>query len=550
MSFDMRQNVLMVRSLIHGQPFYYFYNAEGLEFSLSGYQLKEIYDCHFEGRMAAVTTYWGFSNKPNYESFEFAENGDLLWHVSLNATCSTLLPIEMINGHEGFNVINGFMIDDHKRNVIKIHQKAVGRTVERLTWFRDMSEERMRELLNALGHGPLRIERADREELIKIHRDWQRKHDEDFKYTHNACGIDPDDKLPADLYDDHGKWLRQRHMARGKTLDMMASELANIVRIFELDDTGDFDYMNPDWDEGLRRVAQAFIYGPNAKERFAAVEHDSQMVINGIYALAKDETWITINEESQDYQESLFRRLMQELKNEIERPNSVFAVEEGIVYLKAMSATADAESDSRNKAVFAEKDEDVVDEVEEDEEEDEDEDDSEMGESHEVRLFLDGLSDNKLRGYAKLWKLANAKRIAKMSHAELVDICADYCGAEYPEDLEEEAETEKEREPRKFMPATRSADTIDYVRVRKILVWSKLPTGGMSVSSAGSTEVSQNRKKAIAVLRSAILDNDLLDKMSDLHLRSLAYALTKMKDGDRYPRGAEYLKEVIKHALR
>lgn len=469
MSFDMRQNVLMVRSLIHGQPFYYFYNAEGLEFSLSGYQLKEIYDCHFEGRMAAVTTYWGFSNKPNYESFEFAENGDLLWHVSLNATCSTLLPLEMINGHEGFNVINGFMIDDHKRNVIKIHQKAVGRTVESLTWFRDMSEERMRELLNALGHGPMRIERADREELIKIHRDWQRKHDEDFKYTHNACGIDPDDKLPADLYDDHGKWLRQRHMARGKTLEMMASELANLVRIFELDGDdvpGDFDHMNPDWDEGLRRVAQAFIYGPNAKERFDAVKYDSQFVVNGIYALAKDETWITINEESQDYQESLLRRLMQELKNEVERPDSGFLVEDGVVYLKATYAFADT---------------DVVDEVEEDEQ-------------------------------------------------------------------------DAEREPRKF-PVVLRHDRINYDYVHRALVKMgviKKNKTRKQLDNAKKSTVAQQEAALLATLRTAVLDTDqdVLAKLDGTTLYQLAACMTKMKDGDHYPRDAEYLKELIKHALR
>ncbi|QZE57519.1 hypothetical protein MPK71_gp310 [Erwinia phage pEa_SNUABM_1] len=471
MSFDMRQNVLMVRSLIKGQPFYYFYNAEGLEFSLSGYQLKEIYDCHFEGRMAAITTYWGFSNKPNYESFEFAENGDLLWHVSLNATCSTLLPLEMINGHEGFNVINGFMIDDHKRTVMKIHQKAVGRSVERLTWFRDMSEERMRELLTALGHGPMRIERADREELIKIHRDWQRKHDEDFKYTHNACGVDPDDKLPADLYDDHGKWLRQRHMAKGKTLEMMASELANLVRIFDLYDgeNDDFDHMNPDWDEGLRRVAQAFIYGPNAKERFDAVKYDSQFVVNGIYALAKDMNWIHVNEESQDYQESLIRRLMQELKNEIERPDGVFVVEDGIVMLKAASATAI--------------DTDVVDEVEEDED-----------------------------------------------------------------------EPEKERGPRKF-PVVLRHDRIKYDYVHRALVKMGVVKKNKTRQQLGKAQkltVAQQEAALLATLRAVVFDpdQDVLSKLDETTLYQLAACMTKMKDGDRYPRDAEYLKELIKHALR
>lgn len=511
MSFDMRQNILMVRSLIHGQPFYNFYNAEGLDFTLPGYQLKEIYDCHFEGRMSGVTTYWGFSNKSNCESFEFAENGDLLWHVSLNATCHTLLPLEMVIGHEGFNVINGFEISDHKRTVMKIHQKAVGRTVENLTWFRDLSENHMRELLNALGHGPLRIQRADREELIKIHREWQRKHDEEYKYTHNACGIDHDDKLPADLYDDHGKWLRQRHMVKGKTLEMMASELANLVRIFELDDTGDFDHMNPDWDEGLRRVAQAYIYGPNAKARFDAVKYDPQFVVNGIYALAKDLNWIHVNEESQDYKESLIRRLMQELKNEVERPDGVFVVEDGIVMLKAVSVTADT---------------DVVDEVEEED------------------IDLDTLDEASLRNLVIEHKLASPKGAKKMDANALRTLCEDFFGAE------EEYEAEADRVPRKF-PASRSPDTYDYVRIRKVLVWLKLLTVSMSSrdGDCSRADVEKNRKKAVDVLRNAVKDGKL-DTLKEIHLRSLAYALTKMKDGDRYPRDTDYLKELIKHALR
>lgn len=479
MSFDMRQNVLMVRSLINGQPFYYFYNAEGLEFSLSGYQLKEIYDCHFEGRMSAVSTYWGFTNKPNYESFEFADNGDLLWHVSLNAVCHTYLPLEMVIGHEGFNVINGFMIEDHKRTVMKIHQKAVGRSVEKLTWFRDMSEERMREMLNALGHGPMRIERADREELIKIHRDWQRKHDEDFKYTHNALGLEPDEKLPADLYDDHGRLLSRRHMASGKTIDMMSSELANIVRIFELDGDdvpGDFDFLNPDWHDGLRRIAQAFIYNVDAKERLARVLNDGQFVINGIYAMAKDMNWIHINDESIDYQQSVMRRLLQELKNDIENPKGPFALESGVVYLKAVQALAEAD-------IVDEEEVDEVDEIEEDEE-----------------------------------------------------------------------EPEKEREPRKF-PVVLRHDRINHDYVHRALVKMgviKKNKTRKQLDNAKKSTVAQQEAALLATLRTAVLDTDqdVLAKLDGTTLYQLAACMTKMKDGDRYPRDEEYLKELIKHALR
>lgn len=524
MSFDLRQNVLMVRSLVHGQPFYNFYNAEGLDFTLPGYQLKEIYDCHFEGRMSGVTTYWGFSNKPNCETFEFADNGDLIWAVSLNAVCHTLLPFEMIIGHEGFNVINGFEISRHKRTVMQIHQKAVGRSVEKLTWFRDMPEGHMRELLNALGHGPLRIERADREELIKIHRDWQRKHDEEFKYTHNACGIDPDDKLPADLYDDHGHRISRRMLAAHKTVEMMANEISTLIRIFDLDPK--FNHSSPMWEFGLAVIAERFIYAENAKDVLADFIENTQFVVNGIYALARDYDWRQINEEPEEYRQSLIRRLLQELRNEIEAEDSMYVVEDGRVLLKAVSVTADT---------------DVVDEVEEDEDA-----------AAEVRTFLEGLSESKLRHYAKLFKLASKIKLLKMDHAALVDLCADYCGSNWPEDLEEEDEDEpeKERAPRKF-PATRSADTYDYVRIRKVLVWLKLLTGSMSSRDADCSreDVELNRKKAVSVLRNAVKDGKL-DTLKEIHLKSLAYALTKMKDGDRYPRDTDYLKELIKHALR
>lgn len=468
MSFDMRQNVLMVRSLINGQPFYNFYNAMGLEFTLAGYQLKEIYDCHYEGAMRGIITYWGFSNKATRETFEFSSRGDLMWNVSLNNTCHTLLPFEMIIGHEGFNVVNGFMIEDHVRNLIKIHQKAVGRSVERSTWFEKMSDHHMRELLAALGHGPMRVENADKDELIKIHTEWQRKHDAEFKYTHDAIGLDHDQKIPADLYDDHGRRITRRMMANHKTVDMMAEELSNLIRIFKLNPN--YDHKDPSWELGLVTIANCFIYAENAKEALDNILEDRQFVVNGVYALARDYDWIRVNEETEDYQQSLIRRLLQELRNDIEAEDSIFVLEDGVAYIKAVSATAQA---------CGVPDEDVV-----DEEEDEDED-----------------------------------------------------------------EAEAERESRKY-PAVNSDMTIDYETIRKILNKAKVPASEYrgDLHSNKKDVVRTTRKKIIVSLRDAV-HNELLGKLAKPQLETLARSLTKLKDGDRYPRDKEYLKELIKHAL-
>lgn len=346
MSFDMRQNVLMVRTVISGQPFYSFYTAMGMDFSLSGYQLKEIYDCHYKGQLRGVTVYWGYSNKATTETFDFSSNGDLLWNVSLNQTCSTLLPIEMINGaEEGFNVINGIMIEDHVRQLIKIHQRAVGRAVSPIVFFDNMSEEHMRTMLLALGHGPLRVEEADREALIKLHTNWLRKHDAEFKYTHNRLGLEPDEKLPADLYDDHGLVLTNRHMAAHKSMEIMARELCNLVQAFDLENVkelGPIDKENPDWRDGLRRIAEAYIYDPNAKEAFEEIQQNTQFVINAIYAMAKDLTWQDINADDFEYNQSLLRRLMQELRNAVEQENGAFVLQNNKVCLR----TAKAEPES------------------------------------------------------------------------------------------------------------------------------------------------------------------------------------------------------------
>ncbi|QZE56509.1 hypothetical protein pEaSNUABM3_00312 [Erwinia phage pEa_SNUABM_3] len=548
MSFDMRKNVLMVRSMSHGQPFYNFYNAVGIEFTLAGYQLKEIYDCHYQGKLSGIRTYWGFSNKATSETFEFSSRGDLMWNVSLNNTCHTLLPFEMIIGHEGFNVVNGFMIEDHVRKLIRIHQRAVGRTLESYVWFEKMTEPQMREMLAALGLGPLRIERADRAELIKIHTEWLRKHDDEFKYTHDAIGLDHDQKIPADFYDDHGRRISRRMLAAHKTVEMMATELSNLIRIFDLNPN--FNHKDPMWEFGLATIAERFIYAEDAKEALAAILENSQFVVNGVYALARDYDWRQVNEETEEYRQSLIRRLLQELRNEIEAEDSMFVVEDGIVMIKAVAVTA------HNEQLLAEPD------LEEDEEEDEEEVDEVEDTSEEQRAVLKALTalpDDSLRKLCTNHKLAPKHRIRKLTRTEMIELCCDSFGTELPDDMDDvdpeaeaevEAKAESGKRPRKY-PALVDDVNISYDTIRSILIRAKIPgTDHKGELHRGTKEARAiARKKILNSLKTAV-DTGLLETLAAFTLEALACALTKMKDGDRYPRDSAYLKELIKHATR
>lgn len=447
MSFDLRQNLLMVPAEHNGQPMYNFYNAMGLEMSLMGLALKEIYDLQFESRFYPDVI-WGYTNEATKELLQFTGNGDLMLRAQINKSCNMFMPIrDLVCDEDQFKAINGIIIEDSVRQIIRIHLKATSRKLKDIVWFHDLPEEQMRDVLLSFGVGPLRVERADKEALVKLHEKWLRKHDEEHKYTHNACGIDPDEKLPADLYADHGKRLKQRHMALGKTVDMMASELSCLIRIFDMDTSDDdFDHLNPSWLLGLVSVANTYIYGEGAESKLRVANNDPQFRVNMIYALAKDLNWQKINEETEDYQKSLVRRLIQELRNEIEQGGSELGVCDGSAYLNAKALT--------------------------------------------------------------------------------------------------EERQEKERRIKPF-PALRSEDKIKYEVIRRFLCDKKLPAKYRLISKQFSD------RELVPRLADVVADAklDWLNTQSVEQLELVATALTRMREGDRYPRTKDYLKDVIRHAL-
>lgn len=484
MLFDIRQNLLMVRTEVEGARSlaikYLFVNISGVAYSVCGTIFKEIVERQFDDRLC-VNLSWGGSSLIEYRTVKFDGRGDLMIFQSVGPMSAAYIPYNSIDaGDSNWALINGLQISHTMDVQIQAHLRAVGMMPnDQYTRYEDLPDSILRIILKAFGCGWLRVDNADHNQLCGMWEDFRRKHDAEYKYTHNALGLEPDEKLPADLYDDHGHLLSRRHMVSGKTIDMMSSELANIVRIFELDGDdvpGDFDFLNPDWHEGLRRIAQAFIYNVDAKERLARVMNDGQFVINGIYAMAKDMNWIHINDESIDYQQSVMRRLLQELKNDIENPKGPFALESGVVYLKAVQALAEAD-------IVEEEEVDEVDEIEEHEE-----------------------------------------------------------------------EPEKEREPRIF-PVVLRHDRINHSYVHRALVKMgviKKNKTRKQLDKDQKSTVAQQEAALLATLRTAVLntDQDVLAKLDGTTLYQLAACMTKMKDGDHYPRDAEYLKELIKHALR
>lgn len=533
--FDLRQNLLMTQVIEAGQPFYYFYNACGREYRLFGLAVKAFFDRQYDGRLY-LPTIWGFTNKPTKESFSFDDRGGLLLNHNVTQHVSVQLELNQLQGMEGHRPICGLILDENMRRVLRIHLKAVNTPEQNTVWFEDLSVVDKRIMLNNLGHGWLRLEQSDEKALNRIHTEWLRKHDENYKYTHNAIGIDPTEKLPADLYDDHGRVLRQRQLERTKTVEMMAKELANLIRVFELNDN--FDHEDPMWELGMATIANHYIYAADAEEKLKAAVTNSQFRVNIIYALAKDLNWVQINDETADYQASLVRRLMQELRNEIERKDNGFVVEDSRVYIQAIAAVAD--------------DEEEIDEEEDDTSE------------KEVLDFLRSRSEDALRAAVIKNKMASQKKAQSFDKEKLVDLCADFYGSEMPEDFDEDLTESRSKRPTpakvvskpkkvkvdepaltgvKF-PPTSSEEMIDYETLRFALRDPALrKTYGINPKRAAPKEL-------LNLLFDIVFEpkNDWFNNLNTNSYQCIACTLvrqTKVMRSD-----SDYLKEVIKRSLR
>lgn len=512
MSFDLRQNLLLVRdAALTGKPLFYFYNAMGREMVLTGDVLREIIERQKEGTLC-TNTYWGFASDPTLEVWSFDDNNDLMLHHHVGKSCKTFLPYEMLeSAHEGFKPINGLFIEDSLRRIIKIHLKATCREEQKITWFADLPESEMRSMLLSLGVGPMRVSREDKEGLVKLHDRWLEDFDDKYKYTHSAIGLDDNEKIPADYRPDRIRDITKRMMANGKTQDMMDQTLNDLLRQCRI--RGDIPHPGRNFNRHQLTCYYAthLIFAHDAKEKMSELIDNPQFVVNFIYGWYPDYTWITINEETFEYQQSLVRAALISLQRHVQNEVGVYKIDHGMVK-------------------FADNFEPKTNEKPEDD-----------GDLDLDKLDRDGLLELVLQ-----YKLASAKKATSLDISELRELCEDHFGY----DEVEEDEPEQEREPRKF-PAVSDDRNISYEAIRKVLMKAKVPraTYAGDLYSNNRATVSKVRKSIISALTNAV-EEGMLNKLPQISLEAIAYALTKMKDGDRYPRDAEYLKELIKHALR
>ncbi|QZE58873.1 hypothetical protein pEaSNUABM28_00316 [Erwinia phage pEa_SNUABM_28] len=478
MSFDLRQNLLLVRdAALTGKPLFYFYNAMGREMVLTGDVLREIIDRQKEGTLC-TNTYWGFASDPTLEVWSFDDNNDLMLHHHVGKSCKTFLPYEMIeSAHEGFKPINGLFIEDSLRRIIRIHLKATCREEQKITWFADLPEPEMRSMLLSLGVGPMRVSREDKEGLIKLHDRWLEDFDDKYKYTHNAIGLDDNEKIPADYRPERIRDLTKRMMANGKTQEMMDQTLNDLLRQCRI--RGDIPHPGRNFNRYQLTCYYAthLIFAQDAKEKMVELIDNPQFVVNFIYGWYPDYTWITINEETFEYQRSLVRAALISLQSHVQNEVGVYKIDHGMV-------------------TFADNFDPHADEEPED----------------------DGLVDDE------------------------------------EDEIENEPEQERVPLPRKF-PVMLHHNRINHDVIRRSLVQMKIIASQSALNKLFKKDgltVAQQHAAYRTMLKNVVLDpaRDVLSKLSDSSLCALAMSLTKLKDGDGYPRDNAYLKELIKHAVK
>ncbi len=347
---DIRKNLLMARVVRDGKIRYNFYTLLGLYAVVSAEMIGQIITKQYEGRIW-TDIIWGDTTRMTKTYVYFDQSGEILIDAQYGPMRHHYIPYaEAAKSDDKVPLIRALVIDEKMWATIRTHLRAVIDNWEHhIVWTNDLSDEDKRDFLKALGQGWMFVEEATDAEMAKRFEQYQRSHDEKFKYTHNAIGLEDDEKLPADLYDDHNYRISSRTLAKTKTIEMMATELSNLIRMFDLDPK--FDHEQPMWEFGLATIANRLIYGEGAQNLLATLTQNNQFVVNFVYALAKDLNWSNINDEGQYYQKSLVNRLLQELRNEIEHEGSMYLLEDGVVYIKATAvAEANTEHEVCSKA--------------------------------------------------------------------------------------------------------------------------------------------------------------------------------------------------------
>lgn len=478
MSFDLRQNLLMVRVAdANVEPAYYFYNACGREYVLSGAIVQEIIERQLDNRFY-VPTCWGFASKTTHESWSFSENNDLVLSLSVGPSCHTYLPYEMIGSvQEGFKPINGLIIDERTRHLIRIHLKATAREIPKMIWFNDLPELEKRSVLLSFGLGPLRIEKASADELDELHRRWLEDLDDKFKYTHNAIGLDPEEKIPADYRPERIRGIMDSMMHNTKTLNMMDNTLNDLLRQCRI--RGDIPMPSRNFNRHQLTCYYAthLIFAHDADEKLRSLIDNPQFVVNFIYGWYPDYSWIAVNEETFEYQQSLVRAALISIKIHVQKENSTYKLVHGTV------------------------------------------------------KFADGFDPH------------TGTQVEEEEVSE-----------EETDDVEKEEEQVPAPAARKF-PVVLRHHRYDYGYIHRALVEMgvvKKNKTRKQMDKSQKLTVAQQEAALLSTLKAVVLDpeQDLLSKLDETTLFQLAACMTKLKEGDRYPRDAAYLKELIKHAVK
>ena len=537
MSFDLRQNLLLVRDAsLTGKPLFYFYNAMGREMVLTGDVLREIIERQKDGTLC-TNTYWGYATDPTLEVWSFDDNNDLILHHRVGKSCNTYLPYEMIASSDpAFKPINGLYIEDNLRRIINIHLKATLREAQKITWFADLPEPEMRSMLLSFGLGPLRIERENKEGLIKLHDRWLEDFDDKHKYTHNAIGLDAAEKIPADYRPERIRDIMDRMMHNTKTQEMMVQTLNDLLRQCRIRGDIPMPGSNFNLHQLVCYYATHLIYAHDAAEKLRSLIDNTQFVVNFIYGMYPDYSWIMVNEETFDYQQSLVRAALISLKRHVENEVGTYKIVHGMVKF--------ADNFDPHTTALDDDEEDFDEEADEEETDDQEK---------EVIDYLRTKSEDELRKVATRNKMARTNKLKTMNKEELVVLCSDYYGTEMPEDFDEEEVEEKEqervREPRKF-PVVLHHTRYDYDIIHRTLV--QIGVIKKNARKPKEMTVAQHNASLLATFRAVVLDPEAkaLDSLSKATLLTLAINMTKLKDGDNFSREDEFLKELIKHAVK
>ncbi|QYW03615.1 hypothetical protein pEaSNUABM14_00315 [Erwinia phage pEa_SNUABM_14] len=347
MIFDLRKSLAMVRTVIDDQVIYNFYNMIGRDMQLPGTTLKEIIDVQRKGELC-TNIMWG-TQKMEYRTLRFDERGDLLLDVTVGPHCYARLSYDQIEhyGRKEFKAINCIEIDSYLARDIRAHLRAVGQTEPKLEWYDNVSDDELKDALLSVGHmGPLAYEGKSRNQLEDMFEKFQRKHDAEYKYTHAHIGLDPDEKLPADLYEDEARSITRRSFAPQKTVDMMITEISNVMRMFDIWDSAPTSETH-EW--SMQEAYMAFYNSlviDSDGSRLRELKDNPQFAINFIYGMAADLNWIHINEMTEDYRGSVVNRILQEIAVEISTSDDYCTTEHGIALIKKEEETEEEEEDA------------------------------------------------------------------------------------------------------------------------------------------------------------------------------------------------------------